>query len=312
MNYKNFDDSFLEVFGPKNNLKSGGVLYKVPASIEGGFSFEYLLFIPSGIKDHTKLVFEGMNYILDNKFDLNDEVDILYDEFKSFRDNIHYVNSKTNYPIVYPLIPRYYINVFSNKIFDVKNEYERIDKQIVNVIKDVKRRLYDNDIVIDDKVILYGFSSSGIFMNRFVLLHPDIVKLVIAGGLSGTLILPFKKYKNNSLIYPVGIGNIDEVTDYKIERFLKIKQFYYQDINDKVDYFDSKNGRVIYDEVISSEEVKVLYEVLGRKIETRWKNSRMIYRKVCKNIILRTYNYGIHSDVTARELSKKLFEREEV
>lgn len=311
MKYINFDDSFLEVINPKNNLKSGGVLYKVPASTEDGFSFEYLLFIPSGIKDHTKLVFEGMNYVLDNKFDLNDDVDILYDEFKSFRDNIHYVNSKTNYPIVYPLIPRYYINVFSSKIFDVKNEYERIDKQIVNMIKDAKRRLYDNDIVIDDKLILYGFSSSGIFVNRFALLHPDIVKLVIAGGVSGTLILPFKKYKNNSLMYPVGIGNIDEISDYKVEMFLKIKQFYFQDINDKVDYYASKDGIPIYND-ISNGELKMLYEVLGRKIETRWKNIRMIYRKVCKNIIFRTYNYGIHSDVTARELSKKLFEREEV
>ena len=55
-------------------------------------------------------------------------------------------------------------------------------------------------------------------MNRFALLHPDIVKLVIAGGVSGTLILPFKKYKNNSLMYPVGIGNIDEISDYKVTK----------------------------------------------------------------------------------------------
>lgn len=294
MKYINFDDSLLEKFGPKNKLISGGYLYRVPSSSENGFNYEYLLFIPNDIKDHTILVLEENNYDLDE----------IYEEFKSFKDNIHYINSRTNYPIICPLIPR---NTLSSKILDDKDE--RIDKQIVNMIKDVKRRLYDNDIVINDKVILYGYAGSGIFSNRFALLHPDIVKLVISGGISGTLILPFKKYKNNSLMYPVGVGNIDEISDYKIEKFLKIKQFYYQDINDKVDYFDSKDG---YGEFITSEEVKILYEVLGRKIETRWKNSRMIYRKVCKNIIFRTYNYGIHSDVSARELSKKLFEREEV
>lgn len=300
MKYINFDDSFLEVINPKNNLKNGGMLYRVPSSIKDGFNFEYLLFIPNDIKDHTILVLEGINYDLDN------EIEQLYEEFKIFKDNIHYVNSKTSYPIICPLISK---NDLLRKIF--KNKEERIDKQIVNMIKDAKRRLYDNDIVIDDKLILYGFSSSGIFVNRFALLHPDIVKLVIAGGVSGTLILPFKKYKNNSLMYPVGIGNIDEISDYKVEMFLKIKQFYFQDINDKFDYYASKDGIPIYND-ISNGELKMLYEVLGRKIETRWKNIRMIYRKVCKNIIFRTYNYGIHSDVTARELSKKLFEREEV
>ena len=97
MKYINFDDSFLEVINPKNNLKNGGMLYRVPSSIKDGFNFEYLLFIPNDIKDHTILVLEGINYDLDN------EIEQLYEEFKSFKDNIHYVNSKTSYPIIFSI-----------------------------------------------------------------------------------------------------------------------------------------------------------------------------------------------------------------
>lgn len=319
MNYKNFDDSFLKVFDAKNNIINGGLLYRVPASIKDGFNFEYLIFIPNNVKEHSTLILEGTNYETFKTKDENERIECLCEEFEEFKDSIHYSNSESNFPILYPLIPGYYdekihqevyTHILSSDSLKIENKFKRVDKQIINMINDVKRRLYDNDIILDERIILYGFSFSGMFANRFALLHPGIVKLIIAGGLDGILILPFKKYKNMELMYPIGIDGVDEINDYKIIEFLKIKQFYYQDINDKVDFFDSKNGVPLYDGVITSFELRWLYSILGRKIETRWKNSRMIYKKICKNIIFRTYNYGKHSDEVAKELIKKLLNGE--
>lgn len=57
-----FYDCYSREFGEKNNLKSGGLLYRVPANKNNGYNFEYLLFIPNGIKRQTTLILESMNY----------------------------------------------------------------------------------------------------------------------------------------------------------------------------------------------------------------------------------------------------------
>ena len=68
-----------------------------------------------------------------------------YEKSKSFRNPIFKCNNETNYPIIIPLIPRYYdddlgIEVFTTQfsstclLDSIKEKYKRIDNQIVNMI----------------------------------------------------------------------------------------------------------------------------------------------------------------------------------
>ena len=60
---------------------------------------------------------------------------------------------------------------------------------------------------VQDKIFLNGYSSSGVFAQRFALLHPDIVETACIGGASGSIPIPTEKLSiltakpNNNIIY---------------------------------------------------------------------------------------------------------------
>lgn len=316
-----FSDSYLREFSEKNNLKSGGLLYRVPSNPTQGYNFEYLLFIPDGIRNKTSLILESMNYKSCETNNPKEKIEYMYENYKSFRNLIHYCNQNSLFPILYPLIPRYYdnelneeiyLNMLSSNSFKVSNKlYERVDLQIINMINDAKERLVKNNIYLDEKIIIHGFSASAKFANRFTLLHPELVKLVIAGGLGGTLTLPLRNMDNEELLYPVGIGNFSEITDEKIKQFKSIKQFYYQGKNDEIDAFQSIDGKGFipyYKGIISSDELRQMYKFLGKDINTRWENTQKIYNELCQNVILKTYENGKHNLNEAVEDIKELLE----
>lgn len=324
MNY--FDDCFLRVFDKKNSLKAGGKLYRIPANESAGFNFEYLLFIPNGISNKTTLLLESMNYGTQHNFTEEEAISYMYEIFKSFRDPIHYANQNTCFPILYPLIPRYYDNNLKEEIYTIQlsstcfnsnilPKYKQIDIQILNMIDEAKTRLRKNDIEVENKIIINGFSASAKFANRFALLHPDIIKLVIAGGLGGCLILPLRKFDGEKLIYPVGIGNIESVTDDMISEFKSIKQFYFQGIQDETDAYKSVSDDdyiPYYKGVIEENELRQIYKIFGRNIKERWKRTQEIYRSLKCNSILKTYDGGHnYTDEIINDI-KELLEKEGV
>lgn len=151
----NFEDSFLRIFNDKNYLKGECLLYRVPANPKNGYNFEYLLFIPNGINNNTTLILESMTYKTCKTDNQKEKIEYMYELSKSFRNPLHYCNQISKYPILYPLIPRYYdneleseiyLNMLSSNSFKVTNKlFERIDIQIMNMIKDAKERLKKQD-----------------------------------------------------------------------------------------------------------------------------------------------------------------------
>ena len=115
--------------------------------------------------------------------------------------------------------------MLSSNSFKITNQlFEKVDLRIINMINDAKRRLAQNNIYLDEKIIVHGFSASAKFANRFTLLHPELVKLVITGGLGGTLILPLRNIFNEESLYPVGIGNFSKITDKKKRLYIIISK----------------------------------------------------------------------------------------
>ena len=73
-------------------------------------------------------------------------------------------------------------------------ELRRLDLQLEAMIDDATNRLSRQSWRVNPKVLMWGFSASGMFVNRFTLLHPDRVLAVVVGSPGGWPIAPVKRW----------------------------------------------------------------------------------------------------------------------
>lgn len=133
--------------------------------------------------------------------------------------------------IMVPLIPSYknypYLQQLSRECFDLsKNDLlYRVDEQIVRMINKTKNMVSSEfGVRLSDKIFLNGYSSSGVFAQRFSLLHPEVIDAVCIGGASGSIPVP-----SDVLNYPLGVKDYEELTGKKFnfEQYKDIKFRYY-------------------------------------------------------------------------------------
>ena len=281
-----------------NNKLAIGKLVQVPKG--NGFNFEYVLFIPNNVKNNTTLIIEGSNTGEETKSTLEEAYEVmLYDGLHPDLP-IYKIANDLGLPILYPLFPRVhngeepiYNHMLSSNSLDSNikklKEFglERVDLQLIEMFKDAKDRLKEDNIFIDDKFIIDGFSASSKFANRFTLLHPNMVKLCIGGAVSGVLTLPLKELNGEKLLYPVGLGEFD--TD--IEEFKKVRQFYYMGSEDTNDPFVfNENNEPINDGIIKKDELKQMYKIFGKHlIKERWVKVQELYNQLGINAVFKTY-----------------------
>lgn len=134
-------------------------------------------------------------------------------------------------PIIITLIPSHknypYLQQLSIECFDIPkgDKNYRIDEQVVRIINKSKAILKNEvGLAASDKIFLNGYSSSGVFAQRFALLHPDVVETACIGGASGSIPVPTK-----DLSYPLGIADYEQLTgkEFDFENYSKIKFRYY-------------------------------------------------------------------------------------
>lgn len=138
-----------------------------------------------------------------------------------------------NYPavIVVPLIPSYkngpYFQQLSRECFElpIQDKNYRIDNQIVKIIDKTKEIVKSKKCTeIEGKVFLNGYSSSGVFAQRFALLHPELIDTACIGGASGSIPIP-----TEGLGYPVGISDYKNLTgnEFDMISYSQINFTYY-------------------------------------------------------------------------------------
>ncbi len=133
--------------------------------------------------------------------------------------------------IVVPLIPSYkdapYFQQLSKECFDLPKDdlLYRVDEQIVRMINKTKNMVSSEfGVSLSDKIFLNGYSSSGVFAQRFSLLHPEMIDTVCIGGASGSIPVP-----SDDLDYPLGVKDYEELMGKKFdfEQYKDIKFRYY-------------------------------------------------------------------------------------
>lgn len=209
----------------------------VPADPARGFYWPYYLAIPDTAGDSAVILLEatdapiaaGASYT-DFSPDLDAQRRAEYFAFDLFRG--------LGSPLLMAVLPHlpserlpngevFWTLHLDDDIFTVASvEYRRLDLQIVAMIADARTRLAAQGIQAAETVFVDGFSSVGIFANRFSLLHPEIVRAAAIGG-AGIYMQPVTEWGGERLDFPVGVGNLQSLTGTAFDRNSFLRAAFY-------------------------------------------------------------------------------------
>lgn len=125
-------------------------------------------------------------------------------------------------PLLMPLFPRpdqVYLQALTRESFrrDLDPNYQYIDQQLVAMVDDARAKLAAINHPVQPRVLMIGFSASGVFTNRFALLHPERVLAAAVGGPGGWPIAPVRAEQGEMLPYPVGIADVEELSGQPVD-----------------------------------------------------------------------------------------------
>ena len=187
-------------------------------------SIPSIIAVPLTQKFNNQLIVEANNMESDN-------LDVVLQQ--GIQTGIRLAHITDNLPctIVVPLIPSYrdkpYFQQLSKECFELDKEDRnyRIDEQIVRIIQQAKMFSEETKgLPYQSKIFLNGYSSSGVFAQRFSLLHPELIDTACIGGASGSIPVP-----SPEIGYPIGIEDYEEITGRKfdMDSYSSIKFRYY-------------------------------------------------------------------------------------
>lgn len=157
-------------------------------------------------------------------------------------------------------------------------DLERIDLQLIAMIDNARLTLAGSGINTDDRIFIHGFSASGMFANRFTILHPELVKAAAIGSPGGWPIAPISDFNGQALPYPAGIADLEELTGtpFNVEAYNAIPQLIYMGSLDNNDSLDFEDGW-------EQGTAQVVDSVFGADPLSRWKDAEAIYQEAGTN-----------------------------
>lgn len=267
-------------------------IIKIEASAAKGFAYPYYLYIPPELRDaklqnetHTILV------IPNNTGKVNDDLSVHDADVKRRMANNASLAALLKTAVLMPVFPRpatdwriYTHALDRDAMMTDKKEYARFDLQLIAMIDDAREQLKKDKLKFDKRVLLTGFSASGMFANRFAFLHPDRVKAAAIGSPGGWAIAPVASYKEKTLRYPIGVNDFKTVTGEKfdLKKVQKVPLFIF--LGDKDD-----NDSVIFGDSYEEEDKTLIFELFGKLPVERWEISKTLYEQSKMNAEFKLY-----------------------
>ena len=268
---------------------SNRLLCRVSENPVEGFNFPYYLLIPQGVNldKSIHLLVEPNNTGVGSNFVSLD---------RNTKDSIETCSAssvarKLKIPLLMPVFPRpggtLYTHALDRETLLIRDgDLKRIDLQLIAMIVHAQKLLRHNNVKINEKIFMNGFSASGTFTNRFAILHPTVVRAVATGGINSIPTFPTDRWNDVAMRYPVGIADVKEIADIDLDEvaYKGVSQYIYMgaiDDNDTLPYRDA------YDEA-DAELVKNLIGV--KMMPDRWHLSQSIYKALGIPAQFVTYN----------------------
>lgn len=273
-------------------------ILEVPAHPEEGFHFPYMLRVPETIPSGKAsfLVVEG-----NNTGRSSDDASVHLESVRramTGRSIGRVIAEELGMPFLMPVFPRpksdshtYTHALDRDTILIDDGPLQRLDRQLLAMVADARSRLEARGWTTGETFAMAGFSASASFANRFSLLHPGRVKWVVAGGLNGILTLPFPEIEGESLPFPIGVGDFEQITGraFDLETWQQIPQLLFMGALDT-------NDAGVYDDAYSQEERRLIFAILGKEmLPARWEASQRLYRRAGADSRFRTFEHLGHA-----------------
>ena len=225
---------------------------------ELGFNFPFKIIIPKNLCDNPDVIYT-CNLPTD-RYDESSTFDELLNFAKKDLSGIdqlmEYLCLEKGNPMVIPAVPTMrgirpnflgrdcYKNDFyihpENEFKDYIYKYENLADQHKKMMQYAIELLRKEDIMVSDKVVICGYSEGAKFASHFSILHPEMLKAVIAGGTGGAISMPVSEIEGYEFTYPTGIS---DVPNFNMNEFEKIAFFFWMGDKDRSDsaqpYFDT-------------------------------------------------------------------------
>jgi hypothetical protein len=275
------------------SLRAESVEHKpilIPANSKAGFEYPYYLLLPKSLSTLEKhyLIVETNNSGVHSDFSTHVE--------KARKEILGkgpgpMVAEDLKLPLLLPVFPRskdsvlVYTHALDRDSMLIKNDQsQRLDLQLLNMVEDAKKQLAARKVLVENKFVMVGFSASGTFSNRFAILHPSSLLAVSSGAVNSMPMLPIASLENTKLIYPIGIGDIEEITGNQFDRdsWNSLPQMIYMGAADD-------NDTLKFSDAFSDDERNIVYGVIGKDMADRWSRVQSIYLAEKANTTLITY-----------------------
>jgi dienelactone hydrolase len=178
----------------------------------------------------------------------------------------------------------------------------RLDLQLIAMADHARSRLQSRGYQVDDRVLMAGFSASGMFTNRFTALHPERVQAASVGSPGSWPLAPVASWNGETLRYPVGVADVQTLVgapfDLATLRSVPLR-FYIgdQDTNDSVPIADG------YD----PQDTELVNRLFGTTPLARWPHAEEIYKAAQCTAEFVTYPGIGHTQTMQTAMDELLF-----
>ncbi len=256
-----------------------------------GFSYPYYLYLPPGAAKTDPKALGTLLVIPNNTGTSTDDFAEHEKNVTSKMVQVGFIFGQLDVPVLIPVFPRprtewkIYTHALDRDslVTDIA-EYKRLDLQLAAMIRDARAVLESEGVRVGEKVLMYGFSASGMFTNRFAFLHPELVKGAAVGSPGGWPIAPSSSFRGKGLRYPIGIGDVEALTGSPV------------DLNSlkKVPFLvflgsEDENDSLVFRDGYEEEDEKLVFELFGQKPVDRWEASEKLYSEAGLNAVFKLY-----------------------
>ena len=269
-----------------------GEVVKVEAQPSKGFLYPYYLYVPPELWSAKGKNVKQTLLVLPNNTGKTDDEFAAHDKYARRNiEDLRRLGSNLKVALLMPAFPRpqsdwriYTHAIDRDSLLTERKEYKRFDRQLIRMIDDARTRLRSNGYLFDKRVLMFGFSASGMFTNRFVFLHPERIKAAAIGSPGGWAIVPVASWKGKTLRYPIGVADFKAVSGKKLDmkRLKRVPLFLFLGAEDT-------NDSVIFRDSYELEDEKLIFNLFGKTLIERWAFTQEIYSANLRGATLALY-----------------------
>jgi pimeloyl-ACP methyl ester carboxylesterase len=282
-------------------------LDRIDAQPEKGFLYPYYLYTPPELREDRNRHATHVLLVLPNNTGKTDDDFAVHDcSARRLAEEPSYANlaAQLKVAMLVPVFPRpasdwriYTHALNRDSLLTENKELRRFDLQLIAMIDDARGHLQADGLIFGKTVLMFGFSASGMFTNRFTFIHPDRIRAAAFGSPGGWAMAPLASWEGKPLRYPIGTADFEAVTGKKLdmERLRKTPMFLFMgtaDTNDSVIYRDS------YDQG----DQDLIFSLFGKTLMARWPVTESMYHANLSAATLKLYP-GICHKVTEEMLA---------